>query len=121
MVYASYEYYAGVYGGTMAVADFVRLARAASAQIDAMTFGRAARVTDEGTLDKLRDACCAVADLLRAEEQGGEVLSAENDGYRETYAASGRSFAQRRYEAMALYLANTGLLYAGCGRSGFSC
>lgn len=116
MVYASYEYYAGVYGGTMAVADFVRLARAASAQIDALTFGRAARVTDEGALDKLRDACCAVADLLRAEEQGGEVLSAENDGYRETYAASGKSFAQRRCDAVTMYLANTGLLYAGCGR-----
>lgn len=121
MVYANYEYYAGIYGGTLAVADFVRLARAASAQIDAMTFGRAARVTDEGTLEKLRDACCAVVDLLLAEERGGEVLSAENDGYRETYAASGKSFARRRYEAVSLYLANTGLLYAGCGRSCCPC
>lgn len=121
MVYANYEYYAGIYGGTMAVADFVRLARAASAQIDAMTFGRAARVTDEGTLEKLRDACCAVVDLLLAEERGGEVLSAENDGYRETYASSGKSFAQRRYDAVALYLSNTGLLYAGCGRSCCPC
>lgn len=114
MVYANYEYYAGIYGGTLAVADFVRLARAASAQIDAMTFGRAARVTDEGTLEKLRDACCAVVDLLLAEERGGEVASETVGKWSRTYATSGKSFAQRRYDAVALYLANTGLLYSGC-------
>lgn len=114
MVYADFAYYRDAYHGTMAEADFLRLSRAASAYLDALTFGRAAAVTDERTRDKLRDACCAVTDCLRTEERGGEVVSASNDGYTETYAASGKSAAQRRYEVATLYLANTGLLYAGC-------
>ena len=123
MIYADFAYYTGVYCGTMAEADFNRLSRAASAHIDALTFGRAASVTDEGTKAKLQDACCAVADVLLVEERGGEVASATNDGYSETYVTSGKSAARRRYEAAALYLANTGLMYAGCdcGRSCRSC
>lgn len=122
-MYADYAYYRDTYHGAMAEGDFLRLSRAASAHIDALTFGRAASVADEGTKAKLKDACCAVADVLLAEEQGGEVASATNDGYSETYVTSGKSAARRRYEAAALYLANTGLMYAGCdcGRGCCSC
>lgn len=114
MIYADFAYYTGVYCGTMAEGDFLRLARAATAHIDALTFGRAASVTDAGTKAKLQDACCAVADVLLAEERGGEVASETVGKWSRTYATSGKSFAQRCYDAVALYLANTGLLYSGC-------
>lgn len=116
MLYADFAYYSGVYCGTMAEGDFLRLSRAASAHIDALTFGRAASVVDEGTKAKLKDACCAVADVLLAEERGGEVASETVGKWSKTYQASGKSAAQRLYEAVSLYLASTGLLYCGCCR-----
>lgn len=110
MPYADYEYYTKTYLGRLPQDDFVSLARQASAYLDMVTFGRAARSPD---LIQLRDACCAVTEELHRQAQGGEVVSATNDGYTETYAASGKSPAARLYAAAALHLAMTGLMYQG--------
>ena len=49
------------------------------------------------------------------QEQGGEVSSATNDGYSETYVTSNRSPDQQLYNAALWYLGSTGLMYQGGG------
>ena len=92
----------------MSEAEFSSRARAASALIDAWTGGRA-----EGSLPRLRDAlaraCCAAADALAA-QTASRLVSVTNDGYTETYAASGRDPSRAVFDAAAVYLVNTGLL-----------
>ncbi|WP_087064770.1 head-tail connector protein [Intestinibacillus massiliensis] len=112
MAYADYAYYTGGYGGMMPETDFSRLSRRASAYLDRMTFGRAAR-PPEALAGKVRDACCAVADEMYRQAQGGEVAGVSNDGYRETYVPSGKTPDARLYAAAALYLGAAGLLYRG--------
>lgn len=112
--YADYRYYAEEYrGSAVPEADFPRLSRQASSYLDQVTFGRIRGSWE--TNSRVRDACCALAEQLHQEAQGGEVVSASNDGYSETYASSGKTAAQRRYETAAAYLAVTGLLYQGGG------
>ena len=109
MTYVDYDYYRGAYfGDAVPEADFYSLSRQASAYLDQVTFGRIQGkwVTDS----RVKDACCAVVELMRREEQGGEVASASNDGYSETYVTSGRTTAQRMYAATEQYLSMTGLM-----------
>lgn len=117
MVYADYVYYTETFGGKMInEADFLRLSRLASAYIDQITFGNAQKATDEIVLYKLKDACCAVCECLQTEENGGEIASATNDGYSESYVTSSKTSEQKRYEIASMFLASTGLLYAGVRR-----
>lgn len=110
---ADFAYYRDMYRGVLGETDFARLSRRSAAYLDQVTFGRPAAVTCGSVLEKVKDACCAVADELYRQERGGEVVSANNDGYTETYAASGKTPGQRLYAAAAFYLGNTGLLYRG--------
>ena len=113
MIYVEYEYYHETYRGTMGEDDFGRLSYRASAYLDTVTFGRI-----EGhwqTDQRVQDTCCAVADELFQQEKGGEVVSASNDGYSETFVQSGKTPDRRLYDAVLLYLAQTGLLYCGIG------
>ena len=113
MVYADYDYYLNEYGGNaVAEADFTRLSRQASAYLDSLTCGkiRGPWVDDS----RVKDACCALADILHAQEHGGEVASESNHSVSRTYVTSGKSAERRMYDAAVLYLANAGLLYAGC-------
>ena len=64
---------------------------------------------------EVKMAVCAVADVLYTDEQSGSeygITSATNDGISVTYAAA-KSTLQRSYDALALYLTGTGLLYRG--------
>lgn len=115
MVYADYAHYRDAYHGGMSEADFARLSRAASAYLDSLTFGRIAAGQAEAVMEQVRDACCGVADAFLRNEQGGCILSESNDGISVTYAATAKSDARRLYEAAALYLGGTGLLYRGVG------
>lgn len=117
MIYADYEYYIGIYGGTMGETDFRRLARQASAKLDALTFGRLEHVTDKKTLSRARDACCAMTETLHKSEQGGEVASETVGKWSRTFAGSGKTADRQLYDTAATYLADTGLMYrgAGCG------
>lgn len=116
MVYADFAYYSKEYGGTMPEADFKRLSRQASAFLDAVTFDRIASGQPEKVIEKVRGACCAVADAYLLNEQGGGVASETNDGISVTYVAgvsNAKTDNQRLREAASLYLAHTGLLYRG--------
>ena len=112
MVYADYDYYLNEYSGNaVAEADFARLSRQASAYLDSLTCGkiRGTWVDDS----RVKDASCALADILHAQEQGGEVASESNDGASVTYVTGSATPEQRMYNAAAMYLSGTGLLYAG--------
>lgn len=112
MVYADYDYYLNEYSGNaVAEADFTRLSRQASAYLDGLTCGkiRGPWVYDS----RVKDACCALADILHAQEQGGEIASESNDGASVTYVNSSTTQEQRLYNIAVMYLSSTGLLYAG--------
>lgn len=115
MIYAEYEYYKGSYYGTMAVEDFMRLSRQASAYLDNVCFGRIADVTDEAIMAKVKDACCAVADVYLLNEQGGGVAAETNDGISVTYVngTGSKTDDQRLRQAALMYLGHTGLMYRG--------
>lgn len=108
---ADYGFYATVYGGQLAEAEYKRLRARARLEIENLTFGRAYSVTDEDTITRVKMAECAVADEL-SRMKNGVLASASNDGYSETYVTT-RSARQRVSDAAARYLALTGLLFAG--------
>ena len=109
MTYADYTYYSGTYGGKLGQAEFESAALLATALIDSYTSGRAA---SSGTqfADRLKLACCAMADRLAC---GGTVRHASNDGYSETYETGGHGFGRDVFNIASMYLADTGLMYAG--------
>lgn len=107
-----YDYYITEYrGNKLDEASFGRLIRRAGSYIDQVTFGRSRRLCRI----ELSDAACAVAECMYKQEQGGEVSSATNDGYSETYVTSNRSSDQQLYNAALWYLGSTGLMYQGGG------
>lgn len=114
MAYATYEYYTDQYFGVMPEGDFKRLSRQASAYLDQVTLGRLDAIVSEG--NAVKDACCAVADAYYLNEHGGGIASETNDGISVDYVAgvsNTKTDGQRLYEAAALYLGRTGLLYRG--------
>lgn len=107
-----YEYYKDTYGGTMGEADFIRLAPKAFAKVKLLTFGRAAHPLDI-YIDNVKDACCAVADAMLFNEQGGGVASVDNDGYRVSFVAGvskAKTDDARIYDAVLEHLGMTGLM-----------
>lgn len=116
MLTVDYKYYSETFHGQMAVADFNRLAVYASAYLDELTMGRTASELPAETEGKAKMALCAVADAYRLNEQGGGVASETNDGISVTYVAgisNAKTDGHRLYEAAALFLGPTGLLYRG--------
>lgn len=113
MIYADFSYYKDTYCGEMAEGDFKRLSRSASAYLDSVTFDRIAAVTDEKIKEKVKEACCAVADALLRKEQRDGIAAESNDGVSITYTSETNADEQRLYRAAVLYLSNTGLLYRG--------
>lgn len=113
MVCADYAYYTGTYRGTMPEDAFGRAIRTAAAYIESVTFGRVNMAHNEAVIDKIKRAECAVADVYYAQEQGGVIASASNDGYSETYQTEKSTVEQRAFNAALLYLGLTGLMYCG--------
>ena len=88
MLTVDYDFYCGVFHGKMPREDFERLSVYAAAYLDAY--------------------------LLN--EQGGGIASETNDGVSVTYVAgisNSKTEGRRLYEAAALFLGPTGLLYRG--------
>lgn len=112
-VYANYEFYSTTYKGTLTEKEYDRLSVRAKAEIDRLTYGRAAKAT--GTdLEAVMYAQCAVVDELSKQEQGGEIASESNDGVSRSYAAgTARSKSQRITAEAMVYLCNTNLCFAG--------
>lgn len=116
--YANYTYYTGTYLGTaIAQADFPRLALYASAFLDALSDdGLAAIVTagtDTATIDKIKLATCAVAEVYQAQEAGGEITSERVGSHSVTYNVAAGKPQAKLLDAAKLYLGRSGLLYQG--------
>ena len=116
MVTVDYLFYSEIFHGQMAEADFERLVVYASAYLDELTMGRTASDLPAETAAKVEMAICAVADAYLVNEQGGGIASETNDGISVTYVAAignAKTDGRRLYEAAAMFLGSTGLLYRG--------
>jgi len=113
--YAEYAYYRDVCGGTMPEEDFLRLSRQASAYLDLVCFDRIRAVTEEDVMEKVRAACCAVADVYLRNENGGGIAAETSDGISVTYVngAGSSTDESRLYDAALLHLGHTGLMFRG--------
>lgn len=118
-VYADYSFYTEQYGGTaIAQADFMRLARQASARIDELTFERAGPIITAGTnldlIERIKLATCACAEEIQKQEQGGAITSERVGNYAVTYAATpGMSNQVRIFSTARMYLGSSGIMYRG--------
>jgi hypothetical protein len=130
--YVDYTYYSTTYLGTaIASPDFARLALRASAQIDALTFDRTAPVvtaaTDTATIDKIKMACCAVAEELQVQDAAGDSaggIQSESIGSNSVSYAVGAlatlTHDQKLQRVARLYLGNTGLMFRGFASGEYS-
>lgn len=117
-VYADYAFYTTQYFGTaIAESAFPQLALRASAVIDQITFGRAADDTDNETA--IKNAMCAIAEELKAQDatNGADGIQSESQGqYSVSYfehSSRARSSQAKLQSAASVWLANTGLMFAG--------
>ncbi len=122
-MYATYEDYRTIYGGTaLSATEFPRLALLAGAYLDQITFGRAARASGEPVRQALALACCAVAELQKQADSGGELTGETTTGYSYTRSGTGQPLSVRMRQTAERFLAGTGLLYRGgegCGCGDF--
>ena len=123
MAYADYTFYTTEYlGSAIAQAAFPALALKASAFLDVVSFGRAAPIVeadeDADLIKQIGLATCAVAEEIQAIEAGrlDGVQSESIGNYSVTYsdnAAKQLTNDTRKFNAAALYLSNSNLLYRG--------
>ncbi len=109
MMTVDYAFYTDTYHGALTEDGFSRASVFASAYLDELTMGR---ITDRlGEKDRLavKLALCAVCDARAVDEQRDGIAAESNDGISVSYDKS----TGRMYNAAALYLASTGLLYRG--------
>ena len=122
--YATFSYYQSTYLGTaIAEADFPRLALRASAQIDRVTFNRAAAIitadTDATTVAAIKNATCEVAEEIQWQESAANVdgVTSESQGqYSVSYGANSNRSKSNQSEietAAHLWLENTFLMFGG--------
>lgn len=124
MVYADYTFYQTEYGGSAISEEaYPALSLRAAAFINMATSGAAKRATGD-TLYQVKMANCALAEIYQDETRitssafstEGSVQSETVGNWSRTYgsrafsAADAEMFAQRRKDALALWLGGTGLL-----------
>lgn len=120
--YASYEYYAGEYGGSVIEPKlFLRCATWASRLVDRLTFGRVEKINDSAMPDFVKDAVCAAAEIYssKIKQTENDIQSENNDGYSVSYktAKSNADMIDEAKNIISTYLSNTGLTYRGTMRS----
>ena len=131
MAYADYEFYTKNYHGTLSEEDFDRVSQVSAAFIRRITFRRSDTC---GEMEEVRMAFCAACDVFSGWEttRGGMgsrlVASENNDGYSVSYVQEGPSgqtgeslLYGKAYQAAALFLEPTGLLYWGCDADDDEC
>ena len=103
-----YDYYSNIYRGNIIPAgEYVKYLRKADAYVGSLIFGR-----DPGDrVESVKLAVCNVAELLYLDEARGGVTSENVDGYSVSYGGS--DIEKSIYDAAAVYLADSGLMYAG--------
>ncbi len=108
MAYADYKFYRETYRGTLSEADFTRLSERASDYIDGRTdyILKKAGIPDEMS-ERVKKACCALADTIRENERGGVKVSEKVGNYSVNYAAgTQRTDSQKLDDTIQLYLAD---------------
>lgn len=135
MTYASFDYYASAYMGTVSEEEFPRLSVRASSFLDYFTLGKAEA---NANLDAIKMCCCALVDnykvieaareltakrLADASESDADVKSETVGSWSKTLASGGESAMNALSTASGEkklladtcreYLAHTGLLYRG--------
>ncbi len=110
-----YSFYTDRFCGKLPAEDFMRLRPYASAYLSELTCGRTDGELSESLDERARFACCALVDAWDVNERGGGIASESNDGVSVTYVAgqTAKRDGQRLYEAAALFLGGTGLLFRG--------
>lgn len=120
--YADWTFYSTTYLGTaIAQAAFPALALRASAQIDRITFDRAAEIIeaaeDTDIITKIKFATCAVADEMQRQiSQPREVASERVGNFSQNYIVTKDmelTSDQRLINAAKFYLGSTGLMFSG--------
>ena len=116
--YADYAYYRdSFHGSDVSEANFPGLAVKASAYVRAVTFGRA-----DANREEVKDATCAAAEMIQQleKERTGTAKSSESVGsWSVSYLnpnSLGADERTRLSQVVDLYLASTGLTYAGVDR-----
>lgn len=109
--YVDYDYYNEVYKGkSIDKENFDYYSQRASAYLDSITQNKISKLLQSNIENNIKNACCAVIEVIAQSDNGGEVASVSNDGYSETYITSGRTYTQKMYDAACLFLNGTGLL-----------
>ncbi len=109
MLTVDYEFYTGTYHGTLTEDEFTRASVFASAYLDELTLGRITDAQSGTDRQAVKLALCAVCDARAVDERRDGIAAESNDGISVSYEKSTGSL----YNAAALYLAPTGLLYRG--------
>lgn len=105
-----YDYYSNVYrGNVIPVSDFKKYIRKAQCYVDGMIFGR----EPGDRIESVKLAVCNVAELLWLDNSRLGISSENADGYSVSYSAA--DVSKNIYDAVAVYLADSGLMYAGAG------
>lgn len=112
-MYADFSFYKNTYNGALSEADFKKHSTRAGAEINRITFNRAATATSADET-AVKYAECAVIDELAyqssiSEGGAGDVVSESNDGISRTYSGAALSSRQRIKAAADLWLCNTNL------------
>lgn len=123
--YIDLEYYQNFFSDISVPYDsFERIAREASLFVREITFNR---IDEENIIEEVKDAVCAVCEVIYKEEKelentnGREIKSENTDGYSVTYVTEQQDGVSRqdilwnkKYQAARPYLLHTGLLNRGC-------
>ena len=109
-----YSFYTDTYGGNrVSQTDWQRISQKAERRLDSYTFGRCSgEWEEEEWCNRAKCAVCEMAEILCADEKRGGKTSENTDGYSVSYDA-GKTVDSMLYDVVRVYLANTGLLYAG--------
>lgn len=108
MTNTDYDYYSNVYrGNVIAPEEFPKYIRKAKSYIDGLIFGRNPGEHQES----VKLAQCNVAELLYLDESRTGIASENSDGYSVSYTAA--NLEKNIADAAAIYLADSGLMYAG--------
>lgn len=103
-----YDYYSNNYcGNIIPPADFNKVLLKAEAYVDGLIFGR-----DPGDREEsVKLAICNVAELLYLDDERHGIVREDSDGYSVSYLSS--ELDKDIASAVAVYLADSGLMYAG--------
>ena len=117
-MYADYDYYRTLYGGKLSAEEYTFAAARASEYLASVTHDRITGdiLSDDTTGRAVKMCCCAMADLIRKQEQRDGKTAEKVGDYSVSYADNGAAqtaWQRRRYELAYMYLSRYGLMFRG--------